>query len=170
MENNLLLNHPFWKFSFDLYRHAVVEKACLFMQDQYDFNVNLMLFIVWHAKNHGGMITKEQLQQMQQKMMLWNEFVTKPIRHEREQPVAEVAEYGQWLKVELIAESIEQWLLLKSFEQSAISKKDTNEQVQDAWQSIKNYAALKQVVFDDDALKQITALINCAFPQIHVGK
>ncbi len=162
MENHLLLNHPFWKFSLDLYRHADVEKACLFLQDTYDFNVNLILFIVWNAKNNRGAVSKEQLKALLNKMFLWNEFVTKPIRQEREQPVDE---YAQWLKVELIAESIEQWLLLKSFENATISKKTTpQDQINYIWQSLENYAVVKEVKLTEQATKHVTALINRAFP------
>lgn len=163
MENHLLLKHPFWKFSLDLYRFNDVEKACLFLQDHYDFNVNLILFIIWNAQNNRDPITKEQLQSLLKKMFLWNEFVTKAIRREREQPNLGT---GEWLKVELVAESIEQWLLLKSFENTPISKKAKSEdQIQNVWQSLKNYAALKQVTLDDEAKKQIEILLKKAFPR-----
>lgn len=71
----------FWDFSIEYYSICEVEKNCLKLQDQFDLNVNLILFCYWLAtKNH--ILNKEQWQQVLLASQPWEEVI-KPLRLSR---------------------------------------------------------------------------------------
>src|SRR5258705_5315206 len=40
---------PFWRFSLRFYRQPEVADACIALQEQAGVDVNLLLFLLWHA-------------------------------------------------------------------------------------------------------------------------
>ena len=40
---------PFWRFSLRFYRRREVADACITLQEQAGVDVNLLLFLRWHA-------------------------------------------------------------------------------------------------------------------------
>ena len=40
---------PFWRFSLRFYRLPEVADACITLQEQAGVDVNLLLFLLWHA-------------------------------------------------------------------------------------------------------------------------
>lgn len=44
------LDNPFWQFSLAVYSDSKVQKSCLQLQNDYDANVNLLLYCCWLAK------------------------------------------------------------------------------------------------------------------------
>ncbi|MCO7224703.1 TIGR02444 family protein [Pleionea sp. CnH1-48] len=51
----------FWQFSFDFYQSGQVQESCLVLQEEYGFNVNLILFIVWVSQKNPQLIKPEQI-------------------------------------------------------------------------------------------------------------
>ena len=48
----------FWKFSLELYDREGVAAACLALQEEYQLDVNLLLFCYWHGSNFGVIDTE----------------------------------------------------------------------------------------------------------------
>ena len=40
---------PFWRFSLRFYRQPRVADACIALQEEAGVDVNLLLFLLWHA-------------------------------------------------------------------------------------------------------------------------
>ena len=40
---------PFWRFSLRFYRRREVADACIALQEEAGVDVNLLLFLLWHA-------------------------------------------------------------------------------------------------------------------------
>ena len=40
---------PFWRFSLRFYRQPKVADACIALQEEAGVDVNLLLFLLWHA-------------------------------------------------------------------------------------------------------------------------
>lgn len=72
----------FWDFSISFYANADVESTCLTLQDQYNLNVNLILFCYWLAENKQEPLEKKQWSQLLSAAQPWEEII-KPLRQSR---------------------------------------------------------------------------------------
>ncbi|MDH3976922.1 MAG: TIGR02444 family protein [Gammaproteobacteria bacterium] len=72
--------HAFWDFSLAFYRKPGVADACLYLQDQYGLNVNILLLCIWSGKTTDGPLTTMQLEACTQRIRDWEEKVIQPLR------------------------------------------------------------------------------------------
>lgn len=72
----------FWNFSLDLYDREGVASACLALQDQYQLDVNLILFCFWHGTNLG-VAQEDLLQRIIDFASEWRRHVVQPLRDTR---------------------------------------------------------------------------------------
>ncbi|MGI9307712.1 MAG: TIGR02444 family protein [Gammaproteobacteria bacterium] len=79
-ESNELPSHPFWGYSLRLYAQPGVQQACLQLQDEFDLDVNLVLFCVWTGAEGPGELRPEELAQCIAQGGLWQREVVKPLR------------------------------------------------------------------------------------------
>lgn len=84
MTNTLLtfVDNPFWQFSLKTYSHEQVKNHCLKLQQDFDFNVNLLLFCCWLA-DAQILLDREQFKQAVLTTQHWHSRVTKPLRQTR---------------------------------------------------------------------------------------
>ncbi|MDX1837372.1 TIGR02444 family protein [Legionella taurinensis] len=114
------LDNPFWQFSNHLYRNPQVKTICLTLQNQWQYNVNLVLFCAWSGQTQRLI----RLNDMQNAVALVAETqsrLTEPlrcVRHYLASLPADVgikADYGQILQLELVSESLQQDALYRAF-------------------------------------------------------
>jgi uncharacterized protein (TIGR02444 family) len=72
----------FWKFSLELYDREGVAAACLALQEEYQLDVNLLLFCYWYGSNFG-VIETELLRQVIDFSAEWRRHVVQPLRDAR---------------------------------------------------------------------------------------
>jgi len=72
--------HPFADFSARVYRKPGVADACLFIQERYGLNVNLVLFCLWVADRGGGALTAGQIDTAMRRVIDWEAQVIEPLR------------------------------------------------------------------------------------------
>lgn len=108
----------FWQFSLDFY--PKVKPLCLYWQDQYQANVNLLLLLCYleQQKLH---IQPADIQKLADKLALFSQTYTKPLRQLRRSLAESTLNTEQQhnlkqalLTTELVAEKIEQQLLLQN--------------------------------------------------------
>jgi uncharacterized protein (TIGR02444 family) len=87
--NNLSL----WDFATGLYSQDRVSQLCLELQDEYDQDVCLLLFLCWYGQRFG-LIEAELLARCQEFSRQWQDAVVAPLRQSR-----------RWLKSYLQAET-----------------------------------------------------------------
>jgi uncharacterized protein (TIGR02444 family) len=77
-------NQPqtFWNFSTHLYDKEGVAEACLSLQDDFNLDVNLILFCYWYGK-HFGVVGSPLLQQIYNFSVEWRDNVVQPLRNLR---------------------------------------------------------------------------------------
>src|SRR2546430_7746700 len=46
---------PFWRFSLRFYRQREVADACIMLQEEAGIDVNLLMFLLWHATQKRGL-------------------------------------------------------------------------------------------------------------------
>lgn len=59
--SNRLLCEQLWQFSIDYYSRGTVERDCLALQNEYQGDVNLLLFLLWYSCKSGSLLSESQL-------------------------------------------------------------------------------------------------------------
>jgi uncharacterized protein (TIGR02444 family) len=70
---------PFWRFSLQFYRQPAVADACIALQEQAGVDVNLLLFLLWHAARRRA-FTPTQVAVLEQRIGAWREATVVPLR------------------------------------------------------------------------------------------
>jgi uncharacterized protein (TIGR02444 family) len=73
---------PFWRFSLRFYRAPKVADACLALQDGAGIDVNLLLFLLWHAA-HGHELTAAEVAALEVRIAPWRDLTVVPLRNVR---------------------------------------------------------------------------------------
>ena len=72
----------FWEYSVAFYREPGIAETCLKLQNQYGFDVNLVLFCIWYGL-HRGLLPTLLLQQALDFSHHWNALGVRPLRDAR---------------------------------------------------------------------------------------
>jgi uncharacterized protein (TIGR02444 family) len=107
---------PFWRFSLQFYRLPKVADACIALQEDCGVDVNLLLFLLWHARQRRRLSTVD-VTELEGKIAPWRDITVIPLRSVRralrsppalvEAPTAE-AFRNRIKAVELEAERLQQ--------------------------------------------------------------
>ena len=109
----------FWPFSLAFYNDAEVQQACIAFQDSHGGDVNVMLYLLFHARD-GGAYDAGGVAAMDAAVAPWREEVVRPLRAVRR--VLKTSEFlpddeaqegfrAKIKKVELDAEKLQQAVL-----------------------------------------------------------
>jgi uncharacterized protein (TIGR02444 family) len=73
---------PFWRFSLRFYRQPEVADACITLQEQAGVDVNLLLFLLWHATQKKALSTAE-ISELEARIAPWRNMTIVPLRSMR---------------------------------------------------------------------------------------
>jgi uncharacterized protein (TIGR02444 family) len=73
---------PFWRFSLRLYRAPGVGDACIALQETSGVDVNLLLFLLWQAKERRA-LTAADVKALDQTIGGWRDTAVIPLRNLR---------------------------------------------------------------------------------------
>ena len=82
----------FWRFSLRFYRQPQVADACIALQEEAGVDVNLLLFLLWHATREREFSAAE-VAELERDVGAWREMTVVPLAHDA--PGAEIAA-GLW--------------------------------------------------------------------------
>lgn len=71
-----------WEFVKKTYAQPGVADSCLRLQDCFDIDVSLLLFVSWYAAN-GGVLSKDQITALDEYCTAWRSRIIKPLREQR---------------------------------------------------------------------------------------
>lgn len=71
-----------WEFVQNTYAQPGVAERCLRLQDSFDIDVSLLLFVSWCAAN-GRVLSKAQITALDEQCAAWRTRVIKPLREQR---------------------------------------------------------------------------------------
>lgn len=74
--------NPLWNYSLVSYKRTGVETVCLALQDEFNLNINFLLYCCWLSTNGIRMNNTELLQQVKE-LRYWDQEVLMPIRQAR---------------------------------------------------------------------------------------
>jgi uncharacterized protein (TIGR02444 family) len=73
---------PFWRFSLQFYRLPKVADACIAVQEDAGVDVNLLLFLLWHARQRRR-LSKADVAALEAKIAPWRDVTVIPLRSVR---------------------------------------------------------------------------------------
>ena len=72
--------NPFWIFSLAVYQQPGIPEACLYAQDRFDVDVNVLLFAVWHVASHDRVPEPSLMADAARVSASWRSRVVAPLR------------------------------------------------------------------------------------------
>jgi uncharacterized protein (TIGR02444 family) len=73
---------PFWRFSLQFYRLPKVADACIALQENAGVDVNLLLFLLWHARQRRRLSTVD-VTELEGRIAPWRDITVIPLRSVR---------------------------------------------------------------------------------------
>jgi uncharacterized protein (TIGR02444 family) len=73
---------PFWRFSLQFYRQPGVADACIALQEESGVDVNLLMFLLWHAVQRRQ-FSPSEVDWIESKIFEWREAAVIPLRRVR---------------------------------------------------------------------------------------
>jgi uncharacterized protein (TIGR02444 family) len=70
---------PFWRFSLRFYRQPQVADACIALQEEAGVDVNLLLFLLWHARRKRAFSAAE-VEGLERRVGPWRTMTVVPLR------------------------------------------------------------------------------------------
>jgi uncharacterized protein (TIGR02444 family) len=161
---------PFWRFSLQFYRQPGVADACIALQEDAGVDVNLLLFLLWHATKQRAFAAAD-VAALEAKIGGWREATVVPLRAVRralKSPPALVAPgtaeaFRTRIKaVELEAERLQQEAMYALAQASPLGKPAASAS-EAARGNIAAYEAMRAVAFPRPAVETLLA----AFTTLH---
>ena len=151
---------PFWRFSLAFYRQAGVADACIALQEQAGVDVNLLLFLLWHAARRRT-FTSSEIAAVEERIGTWREMTVVPLRAVRralKSPPALVASaeaeaFRNRIKaVELEAERLQQEAMY-ALATGAPLGRESPSSAEAARNSVAAYATMRGTAFPKPAVE-----------------
>jgi uncharacterized protein (TIGR02444 family) len=70
---------PFWRFSLRFYRQPEVADACIALQETAGVDVNLLLFLLWHATQKRA-LSATDVAELERRIAPWRNMTVIPLR------------------------------------------------------------------------------------------
>lgn len=165
--------NPFWDYSLSIYGKPGVADACVFLQDRYGLDVNIMLFCIWFASSGRGPLDGKDIDDCVRRTGDWRGQVIEPLRSIRracrDQPLG-VPEFLLQIfrplmrDIELHAEHVEQLVLAETVRDRPAEDVAGDVRVNDAEQSLFAYVRGAGLERDASIDECIGKILLAAFP------
>jgi uncharacterized protein (TIGR02444 family) len=161
------LGSPFWRFSLAFYRQPNVADACIALQEEAGVDVNLLLFLLWHA-TLGQALSAAEVEALEGRIAPWREATVIPLRAVRralKSPPQLVAGATAELfrtkikAVELEAERLQQEAMFELASSSPLGRKAPSPQ-DAARGNIAAYEAVCRADFPKSAIETLLAALE----------
>jgi uncharacterized protein (TIGR02444 family) len=158
---------PFWRFSLRFYRQPDVAAACIELQEESGVDVNLLLFLLWHATLEHELLPAE-VAALEARVGPWREAAVVPLRAVRRtlrSPPALVAEataeaFRTRIKaVELEAERLQQEAMHALVHASLLGRKAASSQ-HAARANVAAYETICHAPFPKPAIDTLLAALD----------
>lgn len=157
---------PFWRFSLRFYRQSGVADACIALQEQSGADVNLLLFLLWHA-THRRRLPAAEIARIEAMIAPWRALAVIPLRDLRRalkspptlvQGGAAEAFRTRIKAVELEAERLQQEAMHELTHDSMLGEAVSSAS-QAARENVLAYADLCRVPFAKPAIDSVLAAL-----------
>jgi len=172
-------HNPFWDYSLSLYGKPGVADACIYLQDRYGLDVNLLLFCVWIGASGRGLLDAGDIDTCMQRSGDWRARVVEPLRAIRracrEEPLG-VPEFllqafrPRMREIELDAEHVEQLVLAEAVRTRPAEPVADDVRANDTRLNLAAYLNAAGMQRDERADDCLRVLLSAAFPGSEFGE
>lgn len=162
---------PLTRFSHTLFANSALDPVLSQLQNQGEFNLNVIFYLLWTAKACHGRLTKRQLKALQQQIAVWHQRVILELKYtyamlaHHSDPDAN--EIKRAIQEEILrANDIEQRLLFESRIKTHLLRRTPRQQLSDACASIANYSSVKQSHWMSEHRSIFSVLFACVFEEV----
>lgn len=148
--------YPFIQFCQKLLNDPKMADPLFQLQHQGGFNVNIIFYLLWLAKEKYGRLTKRNIKLLLSQIVLWHQRVITELKFTHALVANQNTEVAQHIKLALEehilkAYVIEQRMLYESRMKTSSLKRSSILELQDACASMINYCEIKNdLLLDDD--------------------
>jgi uncharacterized protein (TIGR02444 family) len=164
---------PFWRFSLKFYRQGGVADACIVLQEQSGVDVNLLLYLLWHA-GQSRTFAPAEVAVLESRIGPWRDATVIPLRAVRRAlkvppalvagPTAEV--FRNRIKaVELEAERLQQEAMYALAQAEPLGREAASSEAA-ARANVAAYQTMLGATFSAPAVATVLA----AFITMHTGE
>lgn len=163
--------YPFIQFCQKLLNDSQVAEPLFQLQHQGGFNINIVLYLLWLAKERYGRLTKRNIKLLLSQILLWHQRVITELKFTHALVANQNTEVAQHIKQALEehilkAYVIEQRMLYESRMKTAPMKRSSIQELQDACASMMNYCEIKNDLLLDEDYLAFVKLCQVVFNQI----
>jgi len=166
--------HPFWQFSINVYAQDGVADACIALQEEYQIDVNILLFCCWSASIGNGALTSAELTVARNAVTSWNREVVQGLRAIRNHLKAGYDGFDaadsealrqRVLGIEINAEHKEQIRLAAAAPRSENLERPASNNLRDCVDTISRYFELVRTKNTESGQAALASLLVQVFPE-----
>lgn len=175
---NEFQQNPFWDFSLAFYGKPGVADACVYLQDKYGLDVNIILFCVWVGSTGRGPLDANEIGVCVSRTSDWRGRVIEPLRQIRracrDQPLG-VPEFLLQVfhplmrDIELDAEHVEQLVLAELGRDKPPEAAADAVKAFDAQRSLLGYVAVSGQERESQLDECVLTILRAAFPGVEIS-
>ena len=168
-------NHPFWQFSIDVYAQDGVSEACITLQEEYEIDVNILLFCCWSTSIGNGVLTSAEIAVARNAVMFWNREIVQGLRAVRNSlkdgydgfDVTDTEALRQRiLGIEINAEHKEQIRLVSALPVSENLLRAAPDKLMDCVDTLSQYFGLLRIKITKSDYAALVVLLVQVFPEV----
>lgn len=172
-------DNPLWDYSVSLYAKPGVADACIFLQEKYALDVNLLLFCVWLGASGRGALEANEIDGCLKRTGDWRARVIEPLRSIRRACRDEPLGVPEFLlqifrplmrDIELDAEHVEQLVLAELIRNKPAESVAEEVQAFDAQRSLLAYLDVAGLRRDRQLDTCLRTLLDAAFPDAELSE
>lgn len=153
-----------WQFSLKFYADDSNRIAFLFLQDQYNLNINMMLGLIWYAASGYGYCTPEAVLKLHESLTPWQTLITMPLRALRKRISKDNAEFYQaLLGTEVFSEKMQQCIIYDFFYGPAKQVTNNSKKAKQGAFNLQTYFSICKVNLSEEAYQHARQLLSNAF-------
>ena len=162
---------PFTQFTRLLLSKSELNQPVYHLQHASGFNINIILYMLWLAKERYGRMTKRNVKDLQTQVMLWHQRVIAELKYTHallEKQVDGVSVKIKSLLEEEIAKAylIEQCMIYDSKIKTRVLRRTPHQQLIDACASMMYYCELKNDLLIEEDQAAYTQLLLSVFDRL----
>lgn len=160
----IIKDHSLWIFSVELYANEANRQALLFLQEQYQLNINVILAMLWLAKTGRGICETSCLESLLKAVNPWQQLITEALRDLRKHIDKKNTElYQSVLDIEIFSEKIQQCVIHDFFSNTKKSVVNSDKKAKDAIHNLQTYLTLAKARPSDSGYQHIRHLLSDTF-------